>query len=146
MISTHGQAKANLNRLQRPEMRLPGWSADLEQGKENLANHYKALELRILNECAGLAKSGFADARISANAYAKFEEAFLLLRKALRIAAENDDPNDYGKKPDPNPIKPAEFTPRVDPVGDYNADGELKRLGPRGDQSFKMPPDPDDDG
>jgi hypothetical protein len=121
-------------------MQLPGWSADLDKGKENLANHYKALELRVLNECAGLAKSGFADARLAANAYNKFEEAFLLLRKALRIAAENDDPNEYGKKPDSNPIKPDSFTPRTDPIGDYNADGELAR------PQVKLPPMPDDDG
>jgi hypothetical protein len=118
-------------------MQLPGWSADLDKGKENLASHYQALEMRILNECAGLAKSGFADARIAANAYSKFEEAFLLLRKALRIKEEMADPNDYGKKPDPNPIKPDDFKSNF--AGDFDEGGNVK-LGPR------LPPMPDDDG
>jgi len=126
-MTTHQQAKTRLTSLKRPEMQLPGWSANLDEGKRKLGEHYKALELRVLNECAGLAKSGFADARLAANAYNKFEEAFLLLRKALRIAAEADDPNNYGKAPTSDVPAPQSFTPRVDPIGDYNADGELAR-------------------
>jgi hypothetical protein len=105
--------KATQSSLQRPEMRLPGWSSDMDKGKDNLASHYQAYEMRILNECAGLAKSGFADERLAAAAYQKFEEAFLLLRKALRRAEDQLDPNDYGKRPSPGPL-PDEFAPRVD--------------------------------
>ena len=119
--------KARQKLLARPEMRLPGWSADLDKGKENLANHYIALEIRVLNECEGLAKSGFADARLAANAYNKFEEAFLLLRKSLRIKEDLADPNEYGKKPATDVPAPQSFTARVDPLGDYNADGELSQ-------------------
>ena len=114
-------------------MRLPGWSADMEQGKEKLAGYYQALEMRVLNECAGLAKSGFADERVAANAYSKFEEAFLLLRKALRIKAELSDPNEYGKKSDPNPLRPESFTPRVDPY--------VAPVTGRGQQRDPSPPD-----
>jgi hypothetical protein len=106
-------------------MQLPGWSANLDEGKRKLGEHYKALEMRVLNECAGLAKSGFADARLAANAYNKFEEAFLLMRKALRIAAEADDPNEYGKKPTSDVPVPQSFKPEG--AGDFDDKGDLRR-------------------
>ena len=99
----------------------------MEQGKKQLANHYQALEMRVLNECEGLAKSGFADARLAANAYNKFEEAFLLLRKALRIKEEQDDPNEYGKKPSLYPAKPEGFRPEG--AGDFDDKGDLLASG-----------------
>jgi hypothetical protein len=122
-------------------MQLPGWSADLDEGKRKLADHYKALEMRVLNECAGLAKSGFADARVSALAYNKFEEAFLLLRKALRIAAESDDPNEYGKKPTSDVPVPSEFAQRVD-RGDFDGQGDLYDM----EKSRRLGHDTDGDG
>jgi len=108
-------------------MQLPGWSTDLQAGKEKLAERYADLEKRVLNECQSLANSGFTDKRLVANAYEKFEEAFLLLRKSLRLDAGTDQ-REYGKVHKAGEMPPG-FTPPTDTrtnVGDYDADGNLK--------------------
>jgi hypothetical protein len=96
---------------------MPPDSPDVDTGRKNLENAYRAMEMRLLHECSELSKSGFGDKRLSAAAYQKFEEAFLLLRKALRLDAGND----YGKVPAPGPF-PRDFAPRVDDEDLYGAD------------------------
>lgn len=74
----------------------------------------------ILNEhVASIKNTGFADQRLCAMAYSKFEEAFLLLDKALRIDASTTE---YGKVTEPTPI-PQEFAPGV-AVSDQRFDND----------------------
>lgn len=119
-------------------MQLP--DHDAEKGKEKLAQWYASLEKRLLNECAALAKSGFADRRVAAAAYGRFEEAFLLMRKALRLAGETPDPNDYGKVDQPGPL-PEEFKPDVEPRSTTRwQDAEPAPKGPADEPSYPFPP------
>jgi len=98
-------------------MKMPPNSPDVDTGKKNLHSAYQAMELRLLHECSELGKSGFADQRLAAAAYQKFEEAFMLLKKALRLAS----PNDYGKVPAAGPY-PKDFAPRIDDADLYGED------------------------
>jgi len=104
-------------------MQMPPNSPDVDAGKQNLHNAYKSMELRLLHECSELGKSGFADQRLAAAAYQKFEEAFLLLRKALRLS----NPSEYAKTPSPGPI-PKDFAPRIDDADLYGEDFHHKRV------------------
>ena len=96
-------------------MKLPEGSGSIDQAKDKLASAYQAMEMRLLHECKELANSGFADRRLSAAAHQKFEEAFLLLAKALRRGS----PNDYTKAPAAGPY-PDTFAPRADPEPERN--------------------------
>lgn len=99
-------------------MRLPKGCATLEDAKAELASHYQVMEMRLERECADLATSGFADARLCSMAHTKFEEAFLILMKALRRGS----PNDYAKQPRVVP-DPESFTPPS--AGDFDEGAEL---------------------
>lgn len=90
-------------------MKAPPGAHDIPHFKMLIKQKNVRME-EILNDHVGqIRNSGFADQRLCQMAYSKFEEAFLLLDKALRIDA---DQREYGKIPDPTPI-PAEFAPQL---------------------------------
>lgn len=98
-------------------MKAPPGASDIAAFKMQLALKNQRME-EILNEhVSQIRNTGFADQRLCQMAYSKFEEAWLLLAKALRIDA---DTREYGKVPLDTPI-PSDFTPKL---GDASHDGD----------------------
>lgn len=76
-----------------------------------LAMKHKRMEEVLEQHVAQLAQAGMFDARLLAMTRSKFEEAFLILDKALRHPpADGSQRREYGKVPSATPI-PDDFSP-----------------------------------
>jgi len=86
----------------------------MDAARMNLTIKHKRMEEILEQHVAELAKAGMFDGRLLAMTRSKFEEAFLLLDKALRHPpADGSQQREYGKVPSATPI-PEDFKPGIE--------------------------------